>query len=265
MECFDQLAAEVRESGFYAREQQNRIHRYIKPDGSVLTETDLAVTDRILDAIKRIFVSGYNVVTEEIDLKSFDPEARYTFVLDPIDGTDSYSQGFPAWCVALGILDRRRRPVGAMVSAPRFGIGTEELFVRTDPDSDEIFINDRKFHPYEGKDEIRELMIGSNTIREVDISAYRGKIRSYGSSILHMLAPAIYSNISAGINPTCYAWDIVASHAVLLKAGMDICYSDGSAFGYTDDFLLGRKKYLKPLLVGTPAARKTLLGMVKTY
>lgn len=263
MNCFDELAAEVRKAGQYAKQQQKRIHRMIKPDGSILTESDLAVTDSIIGAIKRIFISDYNIVTEEIDIKGFNPKARYTFVLDPIDGTDSYSQGFPAWCIALGILDSARRPVGAMICAPRFGIGEEELFVRTDPGSDEIMIGSKHFQPYDGKDDIRELMIGSNTFREADISSYQGKIRSYGSSIIHMLAPAIYSNIGGGVNPTCYVWDIAASHAVLLKAGMDVCYADGSPFSYTDRILLERQKYDMPLLVGTVKGREFLRNTIK--
>ena len=116
---------------------------------------------------------------------------------------------------------------------------------------------------YCGKDEVKELMIGSNTIREADLSCYTGKIRSYGSSIIHLLAPAIYSNIGGGINPCCYAWDLAASHAVLLKTGMDACYLDGTEFIYDDSFLLGRNKYRMPLAVGTRKGREELMNLIK--
>ena len=91
MDKFDRLEKEIRDAGQYAKQQQRLIHRYLKDDGSVLTETDLAVTDHIIKALRDIFVSDFNIVTEEIDLKEFNPDSKYTFVLDPIDGTDRKS------------------------------------------------------------------------------------------------------------------------------------------------------------------------------
>lgn len=253
----------MQEAGQLAKAQQSRIHRMYKGDGSVLTETDMQVTDMMLAAIKGIFGSDYNALTEEIDLKGFDPSARYTFVLDPIDGTDSYSQGLPSWCIALGVLDRERKPVGGMVCAPRFGVGTDELFARTDPDSDEVLINGAQLAPKPDDGDIDQIAVGSKTFHHIDLSAYPGKIRCYGSSILHLLAPAVFSSIGGSITPRCYVWDVAAAHAIILKTGMDIRYADGSDFVYDDDLLLERKKFRMPIVSGAPGAREKLLSLTR--
>ena len=113
---FFKLCSAIRQCGETARANQSIIHRSFKYDGSILTETDLAISDVIVRTIKGLY-PDCNVVTEEADLKSFSNDARYTFILDPIDGTDAYSQGLPAWAVALGILNRDRKVCGAIIRA----------------------------------------------------------------------------------------------------------------------------------------------------
>lgn len=257
----DELEKEVRAAGAYAKGRQASVRRSFKADGTVVTESDLAVTDRILAALRRIFVSGYNVLTEEVDLGDYDSSRPLTFVLDPIDGTDAYSQGLPSWCVALGMLDRDGRPVGAMISAPRFGVGEDELFLRADPGDGPVLLNGRPLAPCPHKDAIDEIMVGSKTFRQMDLSRYEGKIRSFGSCILHMAAPVLYSAIGGAFVPRCYVWDMAASHAVLLRMGMDVCYANGEPFVYDRDFTAGRGKLRMPLVVGSEAGRKALMAL----
>lgn len=263
MNNFDILASYVSKAGQFAKKQQGRIHPTLKSDGSVLTETDLAVTEQLTSAIKELF-PNCNIVTEETDRFSYNPEAEYTFVLDPIDGTNSYSQGLPSWCIALGILDKNRNAVGSMICAPRFGISCEELFIRTDPGDDRIFLNGEVFTPFEEKTELKQLCIGSNTIKQMDISPYKGKIRAYGSSIIHLVAPVVFAGISGCINQTCYVWDIAAAHAIMLKANMDICFIDGTPFSYTDELAIERKSTKLSTFSGSKIIREKLLELLGT-
>lgn len=249
------LAKAVEDAGIYAKEQQREIHRSYKIDGSVITETDLTISKRILKVVTALFPEA-NIISEET-LTPFDRDAPYTFILDPIDGTDVYSQGLPSWAVALGILDRDRKPVGAYIAAPRWGIGEESLFVRLDPGS-KLLINGKPWTLTGDKDQPRQITMGSSGQRLLDFSNFHGKIRIFGSSILHMLAPVIYSHIQGCVNQSCYVWDIVASHAVLLACGMDIQYVDGNAFVYDDRFVLERKTFSPSFYAGTAACRAEL-------
>ena len=81
-----------------------------------------------------------------------------------------------------------------------------------------------------------------------------GKIRTIGSSILHIISPVIFPQIDAAITQPCYAWDIAASHAVLLSQGMVIENCDGSAFEYTDEFLYDKRKMKCDIYAGTQEA-----------
>lgn len=249
-EKLDTLAKEVRDAGRYAKEQQSLIHRDYKKDGTVITETDLAISKRIIEVVGTLFPEA-NIISEE-SLTPFDDHAPCTFVLDPIDGTDVYSQGLPPWAVALGILDADRKPVGALISAPRWGIGCDELFVRLDPGGP-LLVNDRSFSVREGKDFPSQVTMGSSGQRHMDFSNFKGKVRTYGSSIIHMLCPVLYDHIEGCVNQRCYVWDIAASHAVLLHEGMDIEYIDGKPFVYDDNLLVGRKPFPMSIYCGTEA------------
>ncbi len=246
--ALDALALAVQEAGHYAKEQQQHIQRSYKKDGSVITETDLAISKRIISVINELFPSS-NIISEET-LTPFSETAPFTFVLDPIDGTDVYSQGLPSWAVALGILNKDRVPVGAMISAPRWGIGEDDLFVRLDPGM-KILINGQPLIIEGDKDFPHQITMGSSGQRLMDFSRYEGKIRIFGSSIIHMLSPVIYEHIQGCVNQSCYVWDVAASHAVLLSAGMLVEYVDGKPFVYNDDFLLHRKPFSPSLYVGT--------------
>lgn len=247
--AFFRLCSAVHQCGVAARTNQSLIHRSFKADGTILTETDLAVSDAILGTLKTYY-PDCNIITEEIDLHDFKDGARYTFVLDPIDGTDSYSQGIGTWCVALGILDEKRQPCGGIVFAPRFGVGTQELFFCSMPNDDRIFLNGELYTAPQHYDIPKQVTLGSNVLRYTDMSAFGGKIRSFGSSIIHIVAPLAFSNIDACFDPLCYAWDIAGAHALVKKAGMVVRYYDGSDVVYDDRLLLERKMIRLPLLVG---------------
>ncbi len=250
--AFFRLCSAIYQCGQAARSNQSLIHRSLKSDGSILTETDLAVSDAVLAQIRKLY-PDCNIVTEEIDLKDFREGARYTFVLDPIDGTDAYSQGLPTWCVSCGILDSHRKPCGAVVFAPRFGVGTEELFCCSMPGDDRIFYNGKLHTTPEHYDIPRQMIIGSNSLRYMDLGPFKGKIRAFGSSILHMIAPVFFSNLDCTVNPFCFAWDVAGANGIVCKSGLEIRYRDGSEIEYDDELLLQRKEVRMSILVGNKA------------
>ena len=259
----DILAEEIRHCGEYARMMQTKIHRSYKPDGTVLTETDLEVTNRIVSLIKRLF-PDCNIVTEEELVGSQDNSAPYTFVLDPIDGTDTYSQGLPCWCIGLGILDRDRLPVGSIVYAPRFGRGCDDLFLRTDPDDKRIFLNGTVLDVSEitenhAKDKPYAVTGGSDIIKTLPFAKAGVKLRSFGCSIVHISCAVVFCGIDGCLDPPCYIWDIAPAHALAERAGMKFQYWTGEDFYYDDDLVIGRHKFRKPLVIGTDPWRAEMI------
>lgn len=254
-EKLDMLSHELHSCGQHAKSQQHLVHRSYKEDGSVLTEVDVEISTRILRCISTLFPEA-NIISEEM-LTPWKEDAPWTFVLDPIDGTDGYSQGLSAWCVALGILDSNRKPVGCMISAPRWGIGTDDLFVRLDPGG-KLFVNGLPFEISGNKDFPHQITMGSGGPRHMDFSRFPGHIRIFGSSIIHLISVVLFPYFQGCVNQPCYIWDIAAAHALLLYAGMDIEYADQTPFEYDDNFVIKRERFKGPVYVGTSACRSIL-------
>lgn len=256
-EKLDRIQEEIYSSGKWAVEKQSDLHISLKEDKSVVTEVDITISHRILALIKSLFPDAAIISEEEITEEKDNPP--YTFVLDPIDGTDVYSQGFPSFCIALGILDSNKEPVGAMIYAPRFGVGTDEgAFLRLDPEG-ELLLNGRKFTMKGDKKTVRQLAVSSTCIWKFDFTKYRGKARSLGCSILHILLPVLFPSIAASINEPSFIWDYAAAHAVIRSQGMDLFAPDGSRYVYSSSFL-NRERSKTPVYGGE---KETVEELVK--
>ena len=256
-EKLDRIQEEIYSSGKWAVEKQGDLHISLKEDKSVVTEVDITISHRILALIKSLFPDAAIISEEEITEEKDNPP--YTFVLDPIDGTDVYSQGFPSFCIALGILDNNKEPVGAMIYAPRFGVGTDEgAFLRLDPEG-ELLLNGRKFTMKGDKKTVRQLAVSSTCIWKFDFTKYRGKARSLGCSILHILLPVLFPSIAASINEPSFIWDYAAAHAVIRSQGMDLFAPDGSRYVYSSSFL-NRERSETPVYGGE---KETVEELVK--
>ncbi len=227
---FHLLFPAIQHCAEYAVQSQSKVVRTYKNDGSVLTSTDLYISEYLIHAISQLFPES-NIISEETKTP-FSSDAPYTFVLDPIDGTDVYSQGLPSWCIALGILDNDLQPIGGIISAPRWGLGTTEgLMVYTFPGT-EVIVNGTTFAIQKDFSSINQLVISSRAYEHLDFTGINGKLRSFGSTILHILAPALLNHIQAAIFSGCYIWDIAAAHAIVRACGLSISYLSGEPLTY---------------------------------
>lgn len=235
---FDLLEKKIVSMGLWAVEKQKDLHIRYKEDDSPVTEVDERISKEVVSLIKELFPECGIISEEEYTEEKKD--APYTFVLDPIDGTDVYSQGLPSFAVSLGVLDSTFSPVAAIVYAPRFGRGESSgLLIRLD-EGGKPTINGEPLVIFNEEDKRRniwQLTLSSSLVRMVDFSNFKGKIRIFGSQILQILSPAVFSNITASINEPCYIWDYCGAHAVIKSLGMDLYTKDLVPFTYSADFL----------------------------
>lgn len=259
----DILASIIKDCGIFAREKQANIQRSYKKDGTVLTEVDLYVSKKIENGINELFPDA-NFITEESQ-NVFDEKKLLTFILDPIDGTDAYSQGLPSWAISLGILNKEREPTGSIIYAPRFGVGTDDLFIRLNP-GEKPTLNGKKLTVNKKDSNIKMIAMEATCIKKLNFSNYKGGFRVFGSAIIHMLCPIIFDYYQGSVHTSCYVWDVAGAHAILKSIGYDIEYCDGSEFTYDDNLLVDRKKYRMPLYSGSIETRKQfhiILPMMK--
>lgn len=83
--------------------------------------TDLAIGHFLTDAIRSKY-PNHNIIDEE--LGCVDNGSRYTWVVDPIDGTSNFAAGLPQYGIMLGLLDHNT-PVAGGIALPAF----DELYV----------------------------------------------------------------------------------------------------------------------------------------
>ncbi len=110
------LADAAREAGALMMRLRGRVAVRGKPDGSPVTDADLAV-----DALLHERLTGarpdYGWLSEETADDPARLSKRRVFVVDPIDGTTAFIRGKPWFCTSLAVVEDGR-PVAAAVFAP---------------------------------------------------------------------------------------------------------------------------------------------------
>lgn len=78
---------------------------------SIVTEADLASEKQILELIRARF-PDHNTLAEESGW--VDRGSRYTWIIDPLDGTSNFAAGLPWFGVMIAVLDGTEPVLGAM-------------------------------------------------------------------------------------------------------------------------------------------------------
>lgn len=110
-----QSAGEVARSYFRPGEKTSAGIRK-KPDGSPVTEADLAVNRFLEERLRNIFPDAGWLSEESADMPGR-LDRDLVLVVDPIDGTRSFAAGGPVWAVSIALV-HQQRPVVGVVHAP---------------------------------------------------------------------------------------------------------------------------------------------------
>ena len=247
METMEAIVGPVQKAGRMAWEEQERVsasHREYKADGSVVTDADGKVEAYLFDEVRRAFPQA-NILTEETE-RPYDPNRPFTFAIDPIDGTDAYSQGMPGWSVCVGLLNEAMKPVAGVIYAPAWG----SLFLAD--------VAKRAVHngrpvlsfspPCEPLNSNQNFMIHSRLHENIDLGRLPGKLRSIGSTALHICFPLIYRAVTGAISGKGRIWDMAAAQAINLSVGHRLEYLHGGEIDY------------RPLVDGSQAPDLVLSG-----
>ncbi len=255
MESIRGLIPFVRKAGEMAVDRQRSVLRSFKADGSVLTQVDRDIDKFLRDSIVSLFPGAF-VITEESVLEGIDDGRRevgkgeFVFAVDPVDGTDCFSQGMPGWALSIGVLDDSYRPVAGIVFAPRWGAepaGGTFLFADIGA---KALLNDEEIPPID--EELHgapQVFAGSSIHKRYRLDSFRGKVRNAGSTVIHIVAPLLHRAVVGTIFSPNYIWDIAGAHAIVLSHGLVMEYFDGSPIDYLQ--LVGRQKAEGPIVAGT--------------
>ena len=228
----------------------------------VLTETDLEIGHFLTDAIRTVY-PDHNIIDEE--LGCVDNGSRYTWVVDPIDGTSNFAVGLPQYGIMLGLLDHDT-PVAGGIALPAFG----ELYVATKGAG--AWCNGQKIHVSRETDLANSLVAygidghpedPARTKREAEllctiILSIRNLRSSKSVVDQAMVAKGAYG---ACANQTSKIWDNVAQQIIIEEAGGVYTDIAGNPMDYHD--ALNRSHENFTWLAGAPELHRQLVGVVE--
>ncbi|MBL9200752.1 MAG: inositol monophosphatase family protein [Opitutaceae bacterium] len=196
-----------------------------KSDGSRVTAVDVAISEGIFHELGVQFPDDQFFSEELGDFSRPIPvTARFSWVLDPIDGTNNFALGLPHCAIALALLEQGEPIFGAiydhsrrvlMHGGPGFGVhdGSRAVQVGTAPFTRETIVG---FHsPAEPA-----LLPAASAI----VSAF--KVRALGSATLHL------AYVAAGLLDGCVdfnvkIWDLAAAIPLVEAGGGEVHFLNG--------------------------------------
>ena len=196
-----------------------------KSDGTRVTAVDIAISENIFRELRAQFPGDQFFSEELAETDAPIPvTARFSWVLDPIDGTNNFALGIPHCAISLGLLEQGEPVYGVvydfsrrtlMHGGPGFGLvdGDRPVRVSTAAPHRDTLIG---FHsPFD-----KTLMPMAAGV----LSQF--KIRGLGSATLHL------AYVAAGLLDGCVdfnvkIWDLAAAIALVRGAGGDVQFLNG--------------------------------------
>jgi myo-inositol-1(or 4)-monophosphatase len=227
-----------------------------KHDGTRVTAVDVAISENIFGELSAKFPADQYLSEELAETEAPIPvHARFSWVLDPIDGTNNFALGIAHCAISLALCEEGQPVYGVVYDlsrrrlihgGPGFGVfdGERAATVRTAPVSKEILIG---FHSPSDRARLPQAQgIISNF-----------KIRGLGSATLHLAYVAI--GLDGCIDYNVKIWDLAAGIALTRGAGGEVHFLNGEQLPIRS-FDLRMKKIM--YIAGSPAMCAQLRPLV---
>lgn len=236
----------VQDAGELALARQKEVQGSKKPDRTWVSAADFAVQAFIRERIEAQYPT-HQVLAEEEDgseRPALEQVHAALWVLDPIDGTDSYLRQCPTWGVCLG-LALEGEPALGLVYLP----SSRDLFSATIQGLPRLNGEPITLSNQRRIDRDAMLLIPSKMHLAVEIN-FPGKVRGYGSTAAHICYVAAGS-ATAAVSANARPWDLFAAGVILEAAGGGYYTLDGKRLSLND---ILRSIHGAPPLVATTAA-----------
>lgn len=221
-----------------------------KADGTAVTQLDVAANTMVVDTLQRVF-PDMGVISEEVR-EGVRPGAAQQWVLDPVDGTASFSRGFPVWGLGVGLMAGHEALEGYL-HFPALG---ESLMYAEGT----LHLNGAPHKSPQGPlfHDILNVLAPSQANHHLHMERLHGyKPRNYGSTLYHLACLAL-GRTDGVIVRGCYLWDIVPALALVRGAGCEAVYLDGAPFSLADIQPL-RADFREPVLFGLPRHTRAII------
>ncbi len=199
-----------------------------KNDGTRVTAVDIAISENIFRALAGSFPEDQFFSEELTDAGAPLPvTSRFSWVLDPIDGTNNYAMGIPHCAIALALLEHGQPVYGAV-----YDLAGRQL-IHGGPGQG-VFCGERPA-VLRSQSLAAQSMIGFHSPHDkryaphAALLASHFKLRGLGSSTLH-LAYVAAGLIDAVVDHNVKVWDIAAAVPLVIAAGGELHYFTPAPF-----------------------------------
>ncbi|MGH7995543.1 MAG: inositol monophosphatase family protein [Opitutaceae bacterium] len=232
-----------------------RVESRWKRDGTRVTATDLAISERLCAEIAAQFPDDQRFTEESGHVGSEPVLSRFCWVLDPIDGTNNFALGIPQCAISLGLMERGQPVFGCVYDLGR------RLLLQGGPEFG-LLDGERRARALAGPTTKESLVGFHNPLDEALVPGAarvlsRYKIRALGSATLH-LAYVAAGLLDGAIDYNVKIWDLAAALALCRGGGADVRFLNGEQLPMTRfDVDMGRIVYV----AGAPALCEALAGL----
>lgn len=223
----DVLLPFLKKAGRLAITKQNELIASDKDDGSIVTETDLAISNTFQEVIKENF-KNHSILDEETALKEVGLRDKllqneYIWVIDPIDGTKTYYHGSDLFALALSLY-RNKKPVFGLIYLPASG----QLIYN---DETSVYRVRYIFTENETKNQIyfRKKPLNNNSLVYFPVKEAKDHIKNYKYTFIDGYSSYIYAfdvilNVAHGafLKHNISMWDVYSTLPISNKLGINI-------------------------------------------
>ena len=193
-----------------------------------MTDSDLAISAAILAALSAEFPGDQFFSEESAQVSG--PVARtaeWSWLLDPIDGTNNFALGIPLTAISLALLHNGSPAYGFV-----YDLGRRALLHGGSGSG--VHVDDRPLAHEFGRSGGERIVAVHTPLDKRHIPGLlaivgRYKLRAFGSGALH-LAYASTGMVDACMDFTVRVWDIAAAAAFCGETGAELHYFNGSPF-----------------------------------
>jgi 3'(2'), 5'-bisphosphate nucleotidase len=230
-----------------------------KPDGSPVTQADLAADRIISDGLARL-APDIPSLSEERAGEAQLPCAELFFVVDPLDGTKEFIAGRDEFTVNLALV-ANGTPILGLVGAPALGLlwrghvghGAERIICASGNSPAAVEPTHTRPLPALGAPWVAAVSRSHGDARtDAFIAARPGAVRkTLGSAVKFGRVADGNVDIYPRLSPTS-EWDVAAGHAVVVAAGGKVTDAQGQPLRYGT----GRNGFILPNFIawGDPSA-----------
>ena len=221
----------------------------LKADDTPVTVADREIEALLVEHFRREFPHD-RILTEEGSASG--NHSRFTWVIDPLDGTRAYISGLPIWGISIGLLHDDEPMAGAFylpaVNELYWGNGQDAFLNEAPLTSPAVSLNSS----------FAFLAVPSNCHMAYEISF--GRLRSLGSTAAHLIYVARGAAIGA-LTRRVRLWDLAGVLPILMPLGIELRYLSGAPFLVRD--LMDGQRAPEPMLAAPKHLIDPLLTMIR--